>query len=49
MGIAPVVIFNSFMFGIVLLLLGIVAEYIAVLVRYAKNRPLVTEKERINF
>ena len=49
MGMAPVVIFSSFMFGIVLLLLGFVAEYIAVLIRYAKNRPLVTEKERINF
>jgi glycosyltransferase involved in cell wall biosynthesis len=49
MGIAPAIIFTSFMFGVVLLLLGIVAEYIAVLIRYAKARPLVTEKERVNF
>lgn len=48
-GIAPLVIFTSFILGAILFFLGILGEYIAVILRYVKNIPTVVEKERINF
>ncbi len=49
MGIAPIVIGMFFMFGVVLLFIGILGEYIASIHTYVRNRPVIVEKERINF
>ena len=49
MGIAPLIIGLFFMFGTQLILIGILGEYIGVIHSYVKKRPIVVEKERINF
>ncbi len=49
LGIAPILILASFMFSVLLLFLGIIGEYIGALYTQCLNRPLVHEKERINF
>lgn len=49
LGIAPIMIFMSFMFAIILLFIGILGEYIGAIYTQVLNRPLVFEKERINF
>lgn len=38
-----------FMFGVVMLFIGILGEYIASIHTYVRNRPVVIERERINF
>jgi len=48
-GIAPVIIGIFLMFGMVLIFIGILGEYIASIHTYVRNRPIVVEKERINF
>lgn len=48
-GIAPLVIGMFFMFGLVMLFIGILGEYIASIHTYVRNRPVVVERERINF
>lgn len=48
-GIAPLVIGFFFFGGVQLFFLGIIGEYIAAIFTQVKNRPLVIEKERINF
>jgi dolichol-phosphate mannosyltransferase len=48
-GIAPIVIGIFFMFGIQFIFFGILGEYIISIQNYLKNRPIVVEKERINF
>ena len=48
-GIAPLVIGFFFFGGIQLFFLGIIGEYISAIFTQVKNRPLVIEKERINF
>ncbi len=48
-GIAPVLIAVFFLGSIQLFALGVVGEYIGLLLNYARNFPLVIEKERINF
>jgi dolichol-phosphate mannosyltransferase len=48
-GLAPLIISNLFLFGLLFLFIGIIGEYIASIQTYVKNRPLVVEKERINF
>jgi len=48
-GYAPIFILVSFMFGVVLLAIAILGEYIASIHTYVKSRPIVVEKERINF
>jgi len=48
-GIAALVIGFFFMSSILLLFLGLIGEYIASIHMYVKNRPIVVEKERINF
>ncbi len=48
-GIAPIVIGMFFMFGVVMLFIGILGEYIASIHTYVRNRPVVLERERINF
>ncbi len=49
LGIAPILILASFMFSVLLLFLGIIGEYIGAIYTQCLNRPLVHEKERINF
>jgi dolichol-phosphate mannosyltransferase len=48
-GIAPVIIGMFFMFGAILLFTGILGEYIASIHTYLQRRPIVVERERINF
>lgn len=48
-GIAPLVILVSFMFSVMLFFIGIIGEYIGAIYTQVLNRPLVFEKERINF
>ncbi len=49
MGVAPLIIGQSFFMGIMLLLLGLIGEYVGLLVTHIVRRPMVVEKERINF
>jgi len=48
-GVAPLVIGLFFFGGIQLFFLGIIGEYIGAIFTQVKKRPLVVEKERINF
>ncbi|MDD5746084.1 MAG: glycosyltransferase family 2 protein [Candidatus Omnitrophica bacterium] len=49
LGMAPLVIGLFFFSSIQLFFIGIVGEYIGTIYTYVKDRPLVIEKERINF
>lgn len=49
LGIAPVVIGLFFLFGVQLMFIGILGEYIGSIHTYLQRRPVVVEKERINF
>lgn len=49
LGIAPLVIGIFFFGGIQLFFLGVIGEYIGSILTQVKKRPLVVEKERINF
>ncbi len=49
LGVAPIVIGLFFMFSVQLFFLGIVGEYIGSIHTKVLKRPLVVEKERINF
>ena len=49
MGVAPIVIGMFFMFGVILLFIGIIGEYIGSIHTYVQRRPIVVERERINF
>jgi glycosyltransferase involved in cell wall biosynthesis len=48
-GIAPIMIVMCFLGGFQLLSLGIIGEYIAAIYEQSKARPLVIERERINW
>ncbi len=48
-GVAPVLIAIFFLGSIQLFALGVVGEYIGLLLNYSRRFPLVIEKERINF
>ena len=48
-GIAPVIIAVFFLGAVQLLALGVIGEYIGLLLNYTRQFPLVIEKERINF
>ena len=48
-GIAPVVLGLFFLGSVQLIALGIIGEYVGSIHTFVMNRPLVTEKERINF
>jgi dolichol-phosphate mannosyltransferase len=48
-GFAPVVIGLFFLFGVQLIFIGILGEYISSIHTYVQRRPVVVEKERINF
>ena len=49
LGSAPAIIGLFFLFGVLLLFIGILGEYIGSIHTYIQNRPIVVEKERINF
>ncbi len=49
MGVAPAVIGLFFLFGMLFFFIGIIGEYIATIHTYVQKRPIVVEKERINF
>lgn len=49
LGIAPIVIGFFIFSSIQLIFLGIIGEYISAIFTHVKNRPLVIEKERINY
>ncbi|MGN7292446.1 glycosyltransferase family 2 protein [Rhizobium sp. SAFR-030] len=48
-GVAPMVIGIFFLFGMQFLFVGILGEYIGSIHTYVQRRPIVVEKERINF
>jgi glycosyltransferase involved in cell wall biosynthesis len=48
-GVAPVVLGLFFLGSVQLIALGIIGEYVGAIHTTVLNRPLVTEKERINF
>jgi hypothetical protein len=48
-GVAPTLIWGSLMFSILLFFIGILGEYIGQIYTQVLNRPLVFERERINF
>jgi polyisoprenyl-phosphate glycosyltransferase len=48
-GMAPLLIGIFFLGSVQLLFLGVVGEYVGAVFTYVQNRPLVIEKERINF
>jgi hypothetical protein len=48
-GVAPIVIGIFGFTSIQILLLGIIGEYVGILLIHLRNLPLVIEKERINF
>ena len=48
-GLAPIIIGLFFIGAIQILFLGLIGEYISIILTYNKNLPLVIEKERINF
>lgn len=49
LGVAPLVIGGSLAFSVLLFFIGIIGEYIGAIYTQTLNRPLVFEKERINF
>jgi glycosyltransferase involved in cell wall biosynthesis len=49
LGIAPLIFGIFFLGGVQLFFLGIIGEYIGAIFTQIKKRPLVIEKERINF
>ena len=49
LGIAPLLIGASFAFSLMLFFIGILGEYMGMIYTQVLNRPLVFEKERINF
>jgi len=48
-GVAPVLTSIFFLGSIQLFALGVVGEYIGLLLNYSRKFPLVIEKERVNF
>lgn len=49
LGIAPVVVGIFFVSSVQIILLGLVGEYIGIILIHTRNMPIVIEKERINF
>ena len=48
-GMAPIVVGLFFLLGIQLMFIGVLGEYVASIHTYQQKRPLVVEKERVNF
>ncbi len=49
LGLAPIIIGIFFVSAVQITLLGLVGEYIGIILLHQRNMPLVMEKERINF
>jgi glycosyltransferase involved in cell wall biosynthesis len=49
LGISPIIIGMFFMFGLILIFIGFLGEYIGSIHTHLQKRPIVVEKERINF
>ena len=49
LGLAPIIIGIFFVSSVQITLLGLVGEYIGIILLHQRNMPLVMEKERINF
>jgi glycosyltransferase involved in cell wall biosynthesis len=49
LGFAPLLTITCFLSGLILFFIGVLGEYITVILRYQKRLPVVVEKERINF
>ena len=49
LGVAPLIIGIFFFVSIQILLLGIIGEYIGVILLHQRNMPLVVDNEKINF
>ena len=49
LGVAPVIIGMFLFASIQLIFIGLIGEYVGAIHTQIKNRPLVYEKERINF
>lgn len=49
MGVAPLGIVVLFLFGVVLIFIGLLGEYIGSIHTYLQKRPVVVEKERVGF
>lgn len=47
-GIAPLIISMFFMFGVLMLFIGILGEYVGSIHTYVQRRPVVVERERLN-
>lgn len=48
-GIAPLIIGGAFIFGLQMLMIGLIGEYVASIQTYVQNRPIVVVEEKINF
>lgn len=48
-GIAPTLVGLFFLMGILFIFLGLIGEYVGLIVTHVLNRPIVVEEERINF
>ena len=48
-GYAPIMIAIFFMFGLLMCFIGLLGEYIGSIHTYLQRRPIVVEKERVNF
>jgi dolichol-phosphate mannosyltransferase len=49
LGTAPVIIGFLFLFGILFVFIGLLGEYIGSIHAFVRNRPIVVERERVNF
>jgi glycosyltransferase involved in cell wall biosynthesis len=49
LGVAPAILGLFFFSSVQMMALGIVGEYIGSILRFVQNRPLVVERERVNF
>jgi glycosyltransferase involved in cell wall biosynthesis len=49
LGTSPIIIGMFFMFGLIFIFIGFLGEYIGSIHTYLQKRPIVVEKERINF
>ena len=49
LGVAPMLAGMFFLGGMQLIFLGIIGEYIGVILQYVRKRPVVVEEERVNF
>jgi len=48
-GVAPIMVGVFFLFGLMFFLIGLIGEYIGLLITHTVKRPMVVEKERINW